>query len=105
MLGVERSGPGRSEAVANRLKAFEGAAELQTFDPNRCGGTLSRGEDGPHVRAQGVNRTLKVLQPRWGRGGARKTGVDVIEQFAECNQLLGKRLVRHTGVPVEEGAA
>jgi len=34
MFGVERTGPGRSEVGANRLKAFDGAAELQTFDPN-----------------------------------------------------------------------
>jgi hypothetical protein len=105
MFGVERTGPGRSEAGANRPKSFDGAAEFETLDPNRCGGPLSRGEDGPHVRAQGVDRTLKVFQPRWGRGGARKAGVDVVEQTAERNQLLGKRLIRHRGVSIEEGAA
>jgi hypothetical protein len=55
MLGVERSGPLGSEAGANRLKAFEGATQLQTLDPNLRDGPVSRREDGPHVRAQCVN--------------------------------------------------
>ena len=38
MFGVERTGPGRIEAGANRPEAFDGAAEFETLDPNRCRG-------------------------------------------------------------------
>lgn len=103
VFGVERTDPGRSEAGANRLKAFDGAAELQTFHPNRCESSVSCREDGPHVRAQGVDRALKVLQAHWGHGSARQTAVEFIEQPAERNQLLGDRLVGHTGVGCMRG--
>ena len=64
---------------------------------------MACGEDGPHVRPQRVDRALEVLQSRRDRRGARKPSVDVIEQTAERCQLLGERLVRHTGISIEEG--
>jgi hypothetical protein len=104
MFGVECTGPGRSKAGANCLHAFYGAAELQTFDPNRCVSAVSCRENSPHIRAQGVDRTLKILQPSRGYGGARKAGVHVVEQTAEREQLLGERLIRHIReCPSEKG--
>jgi hypothetical protein len=57
-------------------------------------------ENGPHVGAQGVDRTLEVLQPRRGDGGARKPRIHVVQQFAQGHQLLGKRLVGHMEILV-----
>ena len=35
---------------------------------------------------------------RWSNGSAGKTRIDVIQQFAQCNQLLGERLIGHMEV-------
>ena len=102
MLGVERTGPLGSEAGTSRLEAFNGPTKLQTLDPNLCGGPVSGRKDGPHVGAQRIDGALEVLEPLWGRRRARETGVDLIEQTAEGDQLLHERLVGHTGVSVEK---
>ena len=102
MFGVEGTASRRAEASANCLNALNRAAELQPFHPHRGGRAVPYGQYGPHVGAQSVDRRLEVLQSRWSHGGAPQALVDVVEQFAEGNQLLGERLVRHGELSFEE---
>src|SRR4051812_30148044 len=103
MLRVECTGPFGSEAGAHRLKPLDGTTQLQPLDSNLGDGPLSRREDGPHVRAQGVDGALQVLEPLWGHGCASQAGVDLVEQTAKREQLLDERLVGHTGVSWKKG--
>ena len=103
MFGVERTGPLGREAGANPLKAFDGATQLQPFDPNLRGGPVSRRENGPHVRAQGIDGALEVLEALRCRWCAGQPGVDLVEQTAEGEQLLDQRLVGHTEVSLKKG--
>ena len=98
MLRVQRTGPLGSEAGANRPKAFEGATQLQALDSNLREGPVSGRENGPHIRAQCVERALEVLEPLGGRRCAGQAGVDLVEQAAEREQLLHQWLVGHTEV-------
>ena len=93
VLRVELAAVG--EAGPNRLYALDGTAELETLDSNGRHGALAGGEDGPHVRAQCIDRALQVFQPRREGRGAGETCVDVVEQTPEGGQLLSERLVRH----------
>jgi hypothetical protein len=80
VLGVELTTI--NEARPHSTDAFDGAAELETFDSNGSLGTLARRQNGPHVRPQGVDRALEVLEPCREDRGARKARIDIVEQTA-----------------------
>ena len=93
------------EIGANRLDAFDGAAQLQSLDPDRSLGSFSGGKDGPHVGPQGIDRALEVFQALRKHRRAGQAGIDLVQQRAKADQLLGERLVFHSELSVEVPAA